>query len=239
MSFQQLNISGGVDPIAVEERIQQFQINVGDFQVELGAFMWIEGLFEGDPGTMGLAGMKFHTLLTPLEDRENQILLPHCFLVGDLLLVDYIPDGWTQERLESFFHTTFSLLLPQGMWREQQSALLWASKGPRIVSREFLVPRYLPQLETLTGAEIAINRFYQQCYIPDQNRQPNKNHLRWVATIVNSNHELLGELICLHDFDKKEIRLMDRSENIPRPLASKLMQQIYRDHIGFLDTLTQ
>lgn len=212
------------------------------YEWEVRDSMWLEGLFEEDPGTYGLAGMK-HSLLCTAPNGD-QAVFENLFLQGITLWWDYYPSVF-RKGPEGFlaFQNGISTLYAElcqekGLWADNYSASRWALQGPRSCSRGLPYAQgTLPPNSDLTEIYL-LQRFYQRTYVPDQNGKPASAHLRWYTKIFDwETQTCYGDLVTLHDEAAKEYRLLDCSNRIPQQLVQPLFVRLVQEHQDFIESL--
>jgi hypothetical protein len=239
MDLTTIDLSKGTYTVRVPRKERSFLASLDDWTFELGAFMWLEGLFEEDPALKGRSAMKHNLILTAPSGANA--LFEHVCLSADGLEFDYIPHSWgaALPLWEKRVGEVYSHLVDEhGMFEDNHSASQWARNGPRIVSRG--LPRVRadwPDGKNITEA-VLMRRFYQKCFIPNDKDKPNASHLRWYTRVLDISGEChYGDLICLHDEGASEFRLLSYSQTLPLVVAKKLFEMTVADHRDFIDSL--
>jgi hypothetical protein len=136
MDLTTIDLSKGTYTVRVPRKERSFLASLDDWTFELGAFMWLEGLFEEDPALKGRSAMKHNLILTAPSGANA--LFEHVCLSADGLEFDYIPHSWgaALPLWEKRVGEVYSHLVDEhGMFEDNHSASQWARNGPRIVSR--------------------------------------------------------------------------------------------------------
>lgn len=237
---KQIDLSGRARYVVrAEEPIQKYKADALGWTWEVRDGMWLEGLFEEDPGTRGLASMR-HTVLATSGEGQ-QAAFTDVTLQGDSLWWDYLPASFRatpdvfSEALSSVYR---ELAQERGLWKDNHSASKWCFEGPRSHSRGLpYTVGYLSENDTLEKIYL-LPRFYQRCYVPDQNGKPASAHLRWYTKVLDLDLECCyGEIVSLHDEASKEFRLLDHSTRLPEPLAKRIFALGVKQHQEFVGTL--
>lgn len=213
MDLTTIDLSKGTYTVRIPRKERSFSASLDDWTFELGAFMWLEGLFDEDPALRGRSAMKHNLILT--APSGARALFEHVCLSAEGLYFDYIPHSWgaSLPEWEKRIGEVYSHLVEdQGMFEDNHTAARWASSINRIADRG--LPRKKTNFVEGVPAQ-RLHRFFQRCFLADDKGKPLSGHLRWFTKVLAEDHSAdYGDLICLHDEGAKEFRLLSHSQTL-------------------------